>query len=154
MRRLAMVLAAVTLIGCAKKEPEPPAEPPAAPVAPPAPAPIDMSAVAGTWDMKTMAAGSDSVLVSYTMTATADTSGWMINFPKRKPVPMTITVSGDSVMGTSAPYESVLRKGVTVYTTSVFHLVNGALMGNATAFYSKGPDSVKALRTAGTKQAK
>ena len=149
MRKFALLAALALVAGCAKKEAPPAPEPP--PVAPPAPAPIDMSAVAGTWDMKTMATGSDSVLVSYTMTATANTSGWTLNFPKRKPVPLTITVSGDSIMGTSAPYESVLRKGVTVRTTSVYHLVNGQLKGAATAYYSKGPDSVKALRSTGSK---
>ncbi|MEO5798092.1 MAG: hypothetical protein ABIZ70_09885 [Gemmatimonadales bacterium] len=155
MRRLALVLAAATLIGCAKKEPEPAAEPPAAPVAPPAPAPFDMAAAAGTWDMKTMAADNDSVLVTYTLTATADTGGWMLNFPKRKPVALKVMVMGDSVMTESAEYESMLRKGVKVHTNSVFHLVNGQLTGNTTAHYGvKTADSVRMLRAMGTKQQK
>jgi hypothetical protein len=154
MRRLALVVTATLMLGCAKKE-EPAPEPPAAPVAPPAPAPFNMSAVAGTWDMKTMPAANDSVLVSYTLTATADTAGWMLNFPKRKPVPLKVTVSGDSVMTESAEYESVLRKGVKVHTNSVFRLVDGKLMGSTMAHYGvKGADSMRALRAEGTKQQK
>lgn len=155
MRRLALVLTAAALVGCAKKEAPAPEPPPAAPVAPPAPAPIDLSAVAGTWDMKTMAATGDSVLVAYTLTATADTAGWTLNFPKRKPVALKVTVSGDSVMAESAEYESLLRKGVKVHTNSVFHLMDGKLMGTVSAHYTvKGPDSLVALRSVGVKQQK
>lgn len=151
MRKLALLAALALVGGCAKKEPPPAPEPPP----PPAPAPIDMNAVAGTWDMKTMAATGDSVLVSYTLTATADTAGWVLNFPKRKPVPLTVTVSGDSVMAVSAEYESVLQKGVKVFTTSAYHLVDGKLTGTAVAHYSvTTADSVRMLRSEGTKQQK
>lgn len=153
MRRLVLVMSATLLAGCAKKEPAPEPTPP--PPAPVAPAPIDLSAVAGTWEMKTRAATGDSVLVTYTLVATANTAGWIMTLPKRKPLAMTITVSGDSVMSASPQYESVLRKGVKVSTNSVFRLVGDKLMGTTMAHYTvKGPDSLVALRTEGVRAPK
>lgn len=150
MRRVSVLVAAVVLVGCAKKV-ETPTEPPAAP---PAAAPINMSAVAGMWTMKTMSATSDSVLVNYTVTATADTAGWIISFPNRKPMPMKVTISGDSIMTEVAPYESLLRKGVTVSTSTTFHIVGDKLVGTTKARYSvTGADSLVMLRAEGVKMA-
>lgn len=151
MKRLAMAVTAALLAGCAQKEATPEAAP-AEPVAAPAPAPIDLATVAGTWEFKTMSATSDSVLTTGTLVATATTDGWTMTLPKRKPVTLTIMVSGDSIMAQSPPYESVLRKGVTVNTSTVYHLVEGKLMGTTTAHYSKGADSVLALRTEGVRK--
>ena len=143
MRRLVLALSAAVLAGCSKPE-APPAEPPAPT--------LNLADVAGTWNMKTMAEGSDSALVTYTMTLTGTTDGWTINFPGRDPMPMTVTVSGDSVMTTVAPYESVLRKGVQVSTSSVVRLVGGRLVGTSIARYvTSGADSVVRLRMEGTR---
>jgi hypothetical protein len=102
--------------------------------------------------MKTMAEGSDSALVTYTMTLTGTTDGWTINFPGRDPMPMTAMVSGDSVMTTVAPYESMLRKGVQVSTSSVVRLVDGKLVGTTIARYAtSAADSVVRLRMEGTR---
>jgi hypothetical protein len=150
MRRLMLVLSAAMMVGCAKKEeiPEVVTEPPA----PVAPAPLDMAAVAGTWEMKTMGATSDSVLTTFTLEATADTSGWLMAFPKRTPMAMNITIDADSVISVSPQYESVLRKGAKVQTNTVFHLVDGKLVGRTTAHYTGGgADSVVQLRSEGTK---
>ena len=151
MRRLAMVVTAALLAGCAQKEATPEAAP-AEPMAAPAPAPINLTTVAGTWEFKTMSATSDSVLTTGTLVATANTDGWMMTLPKRKPMALTITVSGDSIMSQSPPYESVLRKGVMVNTSTVYHLVDGKLMGTTMAHYSKGADSVVVLRTEGVRK--
>lgn len=148
MRRLALVLSASLLAACAKKEPPPPPPPP---MAPPAPAAINLASVAGTWTVKVMPATGDSTLLTYTMVATADTTGWTITFPKLKPMPMHVLVSGDSVMLDVAPYASVLRKGQKVSTNSVIHLVGDKLMGTTVAHYNKGPDSVATLRSEGTR---
>lgn len=151
MRRLVMVVGAALLIGCAKKE-EPAPEPVIEPAAPVAPAPIDMAAVAGTWNVSTMGMESDSVLVTSVLVATADTAGWTLSLAKRKPFALSIVVSGDSVMASSPEYESALRKGVMVKTNSVYHLVGDQLVGNTTAHYNvTGPDSVLMLRTIGTR---
>lgn len=147
MRRLVLALSAAVLAGCSKPD-APPAEPPAPPPAPT----LNLADLAGTWNMRTMPEGSDSTLVSYTMTLTGTTDGWTINFPGRDPMPMTATVSGDSVITTVAPYESMLRKGVQVSTSSVVRLVGGRLVGTGIARYSTtGADSVVRLRMEGTR---
>lgn len=149
MRRVACALGAVVLFGCAKAE-TPPAEPPAPP---PAPAPINLADVAGTWNVQSKAEGSDSVLVTYTMTSTASDSGWMIMLPKRPPMAMSVTVSGDSVMTMAGPYESVLRKGVQVTTNGVLRLQDGKLVGTTVAHYqSATADSVVRLRVEATRK--
>lgn len=154
MRHLMLVLSTAVVMGCATKEEAPPevvTEPPA----PVAPAPIDMAAVAGTWEMKTMGATSDSVLTTYTLEATADTAGWLLAFPKRVPMKLSITIDADSIISMSPDYESVLRKGATVQTNTVFHLVGGKLIGHTTARYTgAGADSVVMLRSEGTKAPK
>jgi hypothetical protein len=153
MRRLSLLLAAVLLAACAKKEPAPEAtKTPAAPVAP---APIDLATVAGTWSFKVMPATGDSVLTTYILVATANTTGWTMYLPKRDPLTLQVMVMGDSIMATSPAYESVLRKSVKVFTTSVFHLVDDKLVGHTMAHYTvKGTDSVVALRSEGVKAPK
>ncbi len=151
MRRLMLVLSAAVVMGCTAKEAAPPevvTEPPA----PVAPAPIDMAAVAGTWEMRTMGATSDSVLTTFTLEASADTAGWLMAFPKRTPMKLTINVDADSVMSVSPQYESVLRKGAKVQTNTVFHLVGDKLVGHTIAHYTGGgADSVVHLRSEGTR---
>jgi len=154
MRRFALVCTIVVLAGCAKPETKPAADTTAAvaPVPPPPPAPISLSDVAGKWNMKTMAENSDSVLVELTMTATADTTGWVLNLPKRKPVPAHVMASGDSIMVDAGPYESVLRKGQQVTTHGVYHMTGGKLMGITVAHYkTTKADSVVRLRSEGTR---
>ena len=52
----------------------------------------------------------------------------------------------------AGPYESVLRKGVQVKTTTVFRLQDGKLVGTTVAHYTtKGADSVRNLRAEGTR---
>jgi hypothetical protein len=149
MKRIAFVVSAALLAGCGQSEK--PAAQAAPPPPPAAPAPINMADVAGMWTVKTMGTASDSVLLTYTMKATASDTGWVINLPGRKPMKPTVMVSGDSVIVDNAKYESVLRKGVTVATHGVFRLKDGKIVGTTIATYSKGPDSVRTLRTEGTK---
>jgi len=154
MRRFTLVCTIAVLAGCAKPESKPAADTTAAvaPVPPPPPAPISLSDVAGKWDIKTMAEGSDSVLVEFTMVATADTTGWVLNLPKRKPVPAHVMASGDSIMVDAGPYESVLRRGQMVTTHGVYRMTGGKLMGGAVAHYkTTKPDSVVRLRQEGTR---
>ncbi len=155
MRYSALALGLVAVAGCAKTE-KPmaePAAPPAAPAAAPAmPAPINMADAAGKWTVKSMMMNKDSVLVTYTLTATADTNGWMLMLPGRKPMPMHVMVSGDSVVTDAGPFESVLRKGVQVTTHGVMRMQGGKFVGMNTAHYkTKGADSVLMMRTEGTK---
>lgn len=153
MRRLAICCAALALAaGCAKSDksatdtaavPEPAMAPP--------PSAITLADVAGTWNQKTMAESGDSVLTTSVLVATADTTGWTFSLEGRKPVPVrVVTVGGDSIVTVTGPFESVLRKGMKVTTTSVMRLEDGKLVSATTARYAtKGADSVRQLRVIG-----
>jgi hypothetical protein len=154
MRTLTLTCCALLLVACEKpKEQAPAADTTAAMApapAPAAPAPISLADVAGKWTMKTMPENSDSVLITYEMVA--DSNGFTMNFPKRKPVKAKVTASGDSLVTEAGPYESLLRKGIQVKTNSVLRLKDGKLEGTTIAHYTtKGPDSVRTLKTEGTK---
>lgn len=148
MRFLSLVLGATVLAACSKPEAPPAAEP-----APPAAPTVALADVAGTWTVVTTPEANDSVLVTYTLVAAADPAGWTMTLPGRPTMPVTVQVSGDSVITDVGPFESVLRKGVQVSTHGAFHLVDGKLVGTTIAHYSgvAGPDSVRTLRSTGTK---
>jgi hypothetical protein len=117
-----------------------------------APAPINLSDVAGKWNMSSVPASGDTTPTKYVLNASGNTSGWTLNFAGRPPVPVTVTVDGDSIRTESAEYSSVRRKGVKVRTTGWWHLQNGTLTGSTTAHYAvKTPDSVMVLNSTGTK---
>jgi hypothetical protein len=119
-----------------------------------APAPIALADVAGKWTVRLMPESGDSTLLSYDMVATADTSGWAFNFPKRKPVPLrVVAVDGDSIATEAGPFESNLRKGVQVtMSRTVSRLQDGKLVGATTAHYATtGPDTVAHFRFEGTR---
>ncbi len=158
MRRIGICCCAVVLLACGKTKDNSAMDQAAqstdsatvAP-APAAPAAISLADVKGKWKMKTTAEGSDSTMVEYTLDA-AD-AGWTLNFPKRPPVPTKASADGDSIVADAGPFESVLRKGVKVTTHSVFRLQDGKLVGTTVAHYaSKGADSVRNLRSEGTRE--
>ena len=95
----------------------------------------------------------DSTLLTYEMTATADTSGWSFKFPDRKAaVPVHVMADADSIILKAGPYPSALRKGVTVTVDGSSHLKDGKLVGTSTAHYSvKTADSVRKIKTEGTR---
>lgn len=144
--RFALLLA---LAGCSTKEKAPEATPAAEPAVAPAPAPppaFSLADAAGKWTYVAKTPTGDTVLVTAELNATADAAGWTIAFPGRKPIPMTVTVSGDSAITKAGPYPSVLRKGVTVTTEGVVRMSGGKMVGTSTAHYSvKTADSVRAL---------
>lgn len=129
----------------------PPAMTPAA--APPAPAPISLADAAGKWQVRaTPQEGKDTSATTYLLTASADSTGWSITFPGRKPIPMRVRTDGDRIVAIAGPFPSARRKGVQVNTESVFRVENGKLTGTTIARYvTKGADSVLHLRTEGTK---
>ena len=157
MRYYAFYCCAAVLVGCAKPEQQPAKDTtaeaaPAPAPAPAAPAGISLADVAGKWAMTTSNEKGDSTLVKYELVATGDPTGWILNFPKRKPVPARVAVGGDSIVLDAGPYESVLRKGVQVTTHGVVRLQDGKLVGTTVARYAThGPDSVRTLRTEGTR---
>ena len=159
MRRIGTCCCAVVLLACNKTKDDSATDQAAQPAAdsatmapaPAAPAAISLADVKGKWKMKTMAEGSDSTMVEYTLDA--GDAGWTLHFPKRPPVPTKPTADGDSIVADAGPYESVLRKGVKVTTHSVFRLQDGKLVGTTVAHYTtKGADSVRNLRSEGTRE--
>ena len=151
--RYGFLILLVGVVACRPAADQPAADTTAS-VAPPAPAPLALADLAGTWDMKSMAEGSDSVLVTFELMATADTTGWMQHFAGRDPIPMRVlALAGDSVITETGPFESVLRPGVQVSTHSVMRLQDGRLVGTTIARYkTSGPDSVVRIRTEGTRR--
>ena len=150
-----MCCCAVVLVGCSQSKDQPATDEMAdAAAAPAAPAPIALADVAGKWSVRLMPESGDSALLSYEMVATADTSGWAFNFPKRKTVPLrVVAVDGDSIVTEAGPFESNLRKGVQVtMSRTVSRLQDGKLVGATTAHYAtSGPDTVAHFRFEATR---
>jgi invasion protein IalB len=150
MRRLFIIsCCAAAVVGCAKPE----TKAPAAAQTPPPPPAISLTDVAGKWSVKGTNEARDTTLVTYELNATANTTGWTITFPNRKPIPMRVTaVAGDSVVIEAGPYPSVLRKGVQVSTNGVFRLQNGKMVGLTVAHYKvTTADSVRRIAMEGTR---
>ncbi len=157
MRRLALLSSIVFALACSKSE-SPPADTgmaaaPAPAPAPAAPAPIALADVAGTYTVTGKNEAGDSTLLTYTLNAAADTTGWNIVFSTGQKVSQHVMVSGDSVILDAGPYPSFLRKGVKVTTHTVYHVDNGKLMGRTVAHYNvKTPDSVRVIVAEGVKK--
>ena len=154
MSRAALLLAIPVLIGCSKKE-EPAADTTAAmaPASTAAPAAPAMN-VAGTWSVRVMPQGKDTTLLTYILVATNDKTGWKLTLPNRPTMDVkVVSMDADSIVTDVAPYSSVLRKGVTVWTHGNFHMDGDKLVGTTIAHYSntKTADSVAMLRTEGTR---
>lgn len=157
--RLSLACSATLLLaGCAKTDEaaKDSAAAVAAAPAPAAPAPtpaLSLADVAGKWQMRAVPeSGTDTSATAYVLTATADTTGWLITFPSGLKVPLRVMVSGDSVIAMGGPFSSQRRKGVKVTTETSMRLLNGKLVGTTFAHYSKaGPDSVLRLHAEGSK---
>jgi hypothetical protein len=153
MRRFALCCCVALLAACAKTETPATDSAAAMAPAPPPPAPISLADVAGTWNIRSTPESGDTTVVASTLVTTADTTGWTLALPNRKPQPVrVVAVGGDSIVVSNGPYESVLRKGVKVTTESVYRLKDGKLVGTTVARYTTtGADSVLRLRTEGTR---
>ena len=119
----------------------------------PAAKPFALADVAGKWNMTSKPeSGTDTTATTYVLNATADTTGWTITFPGRAAMPIHVQVSGDSVITTAGPYDSVRRKGLKVTTNGAFRLQDGKLVGHNTAhFKTTKPDSVLTMVGTGTR---
>ena len=117
------------------------------------PAPLNLADVAGKWNMRSVPLSGDTSATTYVLTATGNTSGWSMKFPGRAtPVPVKVSVDGDSIMLAAGPYSSVRRKGVQVTTYGVARLQGGSIVGSTTAHYKvKSADSVLVLSTTGAR---
>ena len=153
---IAVLVGAAVLAGCAKKDDaavDTTADTAAVTTAPPAPTPVNLADVAGKWNMRAVpTSGTDTTPTNSVITATSTTSGWTITFPGRQPVPMRVTVDGDSIMTAAGPYPSARRRGVQVTTNGVMRLQGGSLVGSTTAHYKVStPDSVLVLTSTATR---
>ena len=159
--RIAICCCAAVLAGCAKKE-SASADSTSAMASSTSsttttttttPAPLNLADVAGKWNVRSVPMSGDTSATNYVLTATGNTSGWSMKFPGRAtPVPVKVSVDGDSIMLSAGPYSSVRRKGVQVTTYGVSRLQSGSLVGSTTAHYKvKSADSVLVLGTTGTR---
>jgi len=160
MRHVSLVCcAALLIVACTKNNQaakDSSAAAAAAAAAPPPPAPtpaVSLADFAGKWQTSaTPMAGKDTTPTKYVLTATADTTGWVITYPSGLKVPLQITLSGDSVLSKTGMFASQRRKNVKVMTEASFRLQGGKLTGISTAHYQKaGADSVLQFRLEGTK---
>jgi hypothetical protein len=149
---------AVLAVGCGKDEKAAAdsaaaAAAAAAPAPPPAPAAFSLADAAGQWQVRAVPeSGADTTSTNYVLTATADTTGWMITFPNGPKVPMQVMVSGDSLIAKTGEFASQRRKNVKVMTESSMRMQDGKMVGTTIAHYKNaGADSVLRLRTEGTK---
>ncbi len=154
MSRVALLLVVPVLISCSKKD-EAPADTSAAMAPAPAagaPAATTMN-IAGKWSMNVMPEGKDSSLLIYMLQATNNKAGWKMTLPNRQPMDIrVISLDNDSVVVENGPYSSALQAGVMVTTHSAMHMDGDKLVGKTVAHYAKkGPDSVRVLRTEGTR---
>ncbi len=123
MRFVSMTLAVALLAACAPAEEA--AEEHAGPT---------LADFAGTWEMTTTLEGVDDPVTS-TMTGSADGSGWVMMLEGRDPVPLQVSVMGDSLIGQTDQYESILRDGVMVSIRTASVLSGGMLQGAMVATY-------------------
>lgn len=156
--RITALLGLIAIVaGCSKADTPPAAdtgmamEPAAAPAA--VPAALSLADIAGKWNVNVRGETGDSVLTSYVLTTSADSTGWTFIFPNGKPISMRVTsVSGDSVVTIAGPFPSALRKNMQVTTDGMMRHQDGKLVGTAIAHYmTSGADSVVKLRIEGTR---
>ncbi len=152
MSRVALLFVLPVLLSCAKKDEAPAADTSAAMAPEPAAAATAMN-VAGKWSVNVMPEGKDSSLLIYMLEATNDKTGWKMTLPNRQPMEVRVlSMDNDSIVVENGPYSSALQKGVNVTTHSNMHMEGDKLVGKTIAHYDKkGPDSVRVLRTEGTK---
>jgi hypothetical protein len=124
----------------------------AAPATPAAAPAISLADIAGKWKIRTTDEAGGKV-VETELKAPADTSGWTLTGPNRKPIPVrVIAVAGDSIVSETGPFESFILKGTQVTTRAVYRLQGDKLVGTTEARYAlKGHDSVARRPTEGTR---
>ena len=147
-------LTAVVVSACSKSEQAADTTKAAAATPTPAPAPtLNLADAAGKWNVvATPVEGKDTTSTKYMITATADTAGWMLEFPSGVKVPLQTMVSGDSLMIKTGQFASQRRKNVKVWTEGWAHFQAGSMTGMTTAHYAgAGADSVLHLKITGTK---
>jgi hypothetical protein len=83
--------------------------------------------------------------VPSTMSGSAAGDDWTMSLPGRANIPVQVQMKGDSLIGQSAEYESILRPGVMVEVRTASVLRDGGLVGNVVSTYrtSNGDEPVR-----------
>lgn len=131
---LLLVLVPVVL-ACAKPDEAGDADTAAPPGMAVAPATLSASDLSGTWNGRTMAEGSDSVISRWTLMNDTDSTGKLIRASTGDTVMYRVTFMGDSMMAVSQPYATTRAANAPkVIFNSTGRLQNGRLVG--TVFYT------------------
>jgi hypothetical protein len=117
-----------------------------------APTPVSLADWAGTWQGRSMPADRDTVVATWTLVSKADTAGWTIQFPNRRPLPVrVVSTQGDSVVLEFGPYESTTRRGQRQTVRGVSRMQDGRLVGTYETRLVSTPDSVFRGRSEATR---
>ena len=134
MRTIAVAALIIAVAACSRQE-SATADSPAAATS--TPAALTNADLIGTWEAKGMPMDRDTVVVTFTMMNTADSS--IVVFPSGETVRNTSGVfAGDSVVSTAGPFKSQVRKGLTVTTRMVMRKQGDQLVGVNQSKYSNG----------------
>ena len=109
-----------------------------------------MAEFAGTWSMLSTLEGVAEQVPS-TITGPADAMTWSLSLEGRPNIPLHVMVVGDSLIGESDQYESVLRAGVMVTVRTASALTSPTTMqGSMIATYvtPTGEEKVAGTTTA------
>lgn len=123
MRVLPSLLVVVFLVACGPSERE----------GAPDPGPT-IADFAGTWQNTVRLEGVADPVPSR-ITGSADGGDWLLLLEGRDPIPLHVSISGDSLIAESEEYESILRPGVASWVRTAGVLEDGRLVGNVTATY-------------------
>jgi hypothetical protein len=138
VRVLTAVLCSLILVACGTQDEEPAAGAEAVAATP------SLADVAGTWSNVVTLEGVDEPVPS-TMSGSAAGDDWTMSLPDRENIALEVHMKGDSLIGQSAEYESILRPGVMVDVRTASVLRDGELVGNVVATYrtAGGEDQVR-----------
>jgi hypothetical protein len=127
MRTLPIVLSAILVTGCGAPGDRAGADPATA-------SSVSIADFAGTWEnIATLEGVPDPIRTTISGSAAGD--DWTMSLPERDGIPLLVSVSGDSLVGQSAEYESILRPGVMVTVRTASVLRDGGLVGTIVATY-------------------
>lgn len=142
MRVLSAVLCSLVLVACGTRDDEPPAGAEAGAEA--GAATSSLADVAGSWSNMVTLEGVPEPIPS-TMRGSAAGDDWTMSLPDRENIPLEVHMKGDSLIGQSAEYESILRPGVMVGVRTASVLRNGELAGSVLATYrtANGEEQVR-----------
>ena len=145
MRKTLLLIGVASFVGCAKKEAGVADSSAAVAAAPAAPAGLTAADLVGTFNGQSMGQTSDSVLARWTCVqpATGNESKCVDAAAPKDTTVYTYTISGDSVMFTSAPYTPPMPpKSPKVIDHVVGRKTGDKWVGTAVTTLASKPDSV------------